>query len=89
MTPENYRLQKRSMRINGRATSVRLEVAFWAALERRAAAAPLTLATLVSKIELDRRQFSPNASLASSLRLFAIGDRIAEPMPQPMRDRTR
>ena len=58
---------KRSLSIAGHATSVRLERAFWAVLDRIAAAEGRSLAALVADIDRDRP-----ASLASALRVFAL-----------------
>lgn len=57
------------MRIHGRATSVKLERAFWDALEKVARAKSLPLSKLVANVQSDMPQ---QASLASWLRVFAI-----------------
>jgi predicted DNA-binding ribbon-helix-helix protein len=57
------------MRIHGRATSVKLERAFWAVLEKVAHARGQPLSILIADIQ---RDLPPGASLASWLRVFAI-----------------
>lgn len=57
------------MRIRGRATSVKLERAFWDVLEKVARARGQPLSTLVADVEADLPE---GASLASWLRVFAI-----------------
>ncbi len=62
-------LAKRSISIAGHRSSVALEPAFWAVLERMASQRRLSLAALVA--ELDARR-DPRVPLASVLRLAAL-----------------
>jgi predicted DNA-binding ribbon-helix-helix protein len=65
-------LEKRSLAIAGHRTSVALEPAFWAALERMAAAGPESLPALVARIDAAR---GPDVPLASALRVAALAAR--------------
>ncbi|MGZ9114438.1 MAG: ribbon-helix-helix domain-containing protein [Brevundimonas sp.] len=62
-------LKKRSVSLSGHATSVALEPAFWAVLDEIAAAAGLTQAGLMKRID-EQRGRTP---LASACRLLALG----------------
>ncbi|MCC7283735.1 MAG: ribbon-helix-helix domain-containing protein [Acetobacteraceae bacterium] len=62
-------LVKRSLRIAGHRTSVALEPAFWAVLERMAAHRRASLAAMVAEIDAAR---DPRVPLASALRLAAL-----------------
>jgi predicted DNA-binding ribbon-helix-helix protein len=62
-------LRKRSIAIAGHRTSVALEPAFWAVLERMAAQRRASLAALVAEIDAGR---DPAIPLASALRLAAL-----------------
>ncbi len=62
------RLKKRSVLLAGHATSVALEPAFWAALEQVAADRELSLAALVTEIDLAR----DDQGLASACRLAVL-----------------
>lgn len=73
--------RKRSMRIAGKFTSVKLEAAFWDALERIARLRQLPLNAMVSAIEDVRREQAPDASLASAIRVFTL-----EHAPSPLPD---
>ena len=68
-------LRKRSISLSGHATSVALEAEFWAVLDEIAAAAGLSQAGLMKRID-ERRGRTP---LASACRLLALawagGDR--------------
>jgi predicted DNA-binding ribbon-helix-helix protein len=68
--------RKRSMRISGQLTSVRLENEFWDALEKIARGSDVALNALVSRVEDDRRRNAPEATLASALRVFALEHKI-------------
>lgn len=70
------RLKKRSILLAGHATSVALEPAFWAALEDLAAYRGLSLAALVTEIDLARGE----QGLASSCRL-AVLDHLTSRRP--------
>jgi predicted DNA-binding ribbon-helix-helix protein len=61
------------MTIRGHRTSISLEVEFWTALEKAAAARRLTLPLLIAEIDAERR-LTPAPGLASALRLFALGE---------------
>lgn len=71
---------KRSVSINGHMTSVSLEDAFWHRLAAQAAAAGMTRAALIARIDAGR---PPGVGLATAIRLFvldracAIGDDAA------------
>ena len=65
--PAGHRTVKRSLTIAGHATSVRLERAFWDALDAIARDDGRSLASLVAEIDRSRP-----ASLASALRIFAL-----------------
>jgi predicted DNA-binding ribbon-helix-helix protein len=62
-------LAKRSFSLAGHRTSVALEPAFWAVLDREATARGSSLAALVAEIDAAR---PPEAPLASTLRVFAL-----------------
>lgn len=62
------RLKKRSVQLAGHATSLALEPEFWAVLEHLAAARRLSLAALVTEIDLARGE----RNLASACRLAAL-----------------
>ncbi len=61
-------LQKRSMTIAGRRTSLALAPPFWKAIERRAKVEDRSLASLIAEIDTLRRSREPEASLASAVR---------------------
>ena len=65
-------LQKRSMRIAGHRTSLALEAEFWAALERIARDRSQTLPVLIASIDERRGKNTPEASLASAVRVFVL-----------------
>ncbi len=65
-------LTKRSFSLAGHRTSVALEPAFWNALERAAQASGATLLGIVAAIDAAR---SPEQSLASALRVWALENR--------------
>jgi len=69
-------LLKRSMRIAGHRTSLALEHEFWAALERIARARSQTLPVLIASIDETRGKSSPDASLASAVRVFVLENRV-------------
>jgi predicted DNA-binding ribbon-helix-helix protein len=60
------------MRVAGKFTSVKLEQAFWDALERIARLRQAPLNGLVSEIEEERRANMPDASLASAIRVYTL-----------------
>jgi hypothetical protein len=65
-------LAKRSFSLAGHRTSVALEPAFWAVLDRVAAARATSVAALVAELDAAR---DPDVPLASTLRVFALGSR--------------
>ena len=68
-------LRKRSVSLSGHATSVALEAEFWAVLDTIAAAAGLSQAGLMKRID-ERRGRTPLASACRLLALsWAAGDR--------------
>lgn len=69
-------LRKRSMRIAGHRTSLALEPEFWAGLERIARARAQTLPVLIASIDETRGKDSPDASLASAVRVFVLEHRV-------------
>jgi predicted DNA-binding ribbon-helix-helix protein len=71
--PPPPHLLKRSFRIAGHRTSVALEAEFWRALEDAAGRRGQTLAALVA--ELDAARPDSARPLASTLRVFALGER--------------
>ena len=68
-------LKKRSFTVAGHRTSVALEEEFWAALERDAEAANLTVAALVAGIDAIRG----SRPLASALRVHALAAAARSP----------
>ena len=62
------RLKKRSVQLAGHATSLALEPEFWAVLEDLAAARSLSLAALITELDLARGE----RNLASACRLAAL-----------------
>jgi predicted DNA-binding ribbon-helix-helix protein len=62
-------LEKRSISIAGHRTSVALEPAFWAVLERMAQQRRASLAALVAELDAAR---DPAVPLASALRVAAL-----------------
>lgn len=60
------------MRIAGHRTSLALEPAFWAALERGAKAHEISIPSLVAAIDDDRRTHQPDASLAAAVRVWLM-----------------
>ena len=62
------RVQKRTIRIGGRNSSIGLEDAFWLPLKAIAAREGIPVAALVDRIDADR----DHANLSSTLRLFVL-----------------
>jgi predicted DNA-binding ribbon-helix-helix protein len=69
-------LQKRSMRIAGHRTSLALEQEFWSALESIARARSVSLPVLIASIDERRGRLTPEASLASAVRVFVLENRV-------------
>ena len=65
-------LLKRSFRLAGHRTSVALEAEFWRALEAAAERRGKTLAALVEELDAGRAETA--RPLASTLRVFALGE---------------
>jgi len=63
-------MTKRSVTINGHATSISLEAPFWQELKRMAGEAGLSIATLISRIDAARK----SGNLSSALRLAVLND---------------
>jgi predicted DNA-binding ribbon-helix-helix protein len=76
MTETKGALQKRSMRIAGHRTSLALEQEFWSALERIARDRSQTLPVLIASIDERRGKNTPEASLASAVRVFVLENRL-------------
>jgi predicted DNA-binding ribbon-helix-helix protein len=68
-------LRKRSMRLAGHRTSLALESEFWAALEAVARARATSLPLLIAAIDEARATTTPDASLASAVRVFVLQNR--------------
>ena len=62
------RLTKRSVSLNGHATSLALEPEFWAVLDAAAAAEGLSLSQLIVRIDESRG----DRALASACRVYAL-----------------
>ncbi|MBC7767264.1 MAG: ribbon-helix-helix domain-containing protein [Phycisphaerales bacterium] len=69
-------LQKRSMRIAGHRTSLALEQEFWSGLEKIARSRTTSLPMLIASIDERRAKTSPEASLASAVRVFVLENRV-------------
>jgi predicted DNA-binding ribbon-helix-helix protein len=63
-------IRKRSVMLNGHATSVSLEDEYWAELKRMADAEKVALAQLIERIDTERR----SDNLSSALRLAVLAD---------------
>ena len=63
------------MRIAGHRTSLALEQEFWSALEKIAHARATSLPVLIASIDEARDKSSPDASLASAVRVFVLENR--------------
>lgn len=70
---------KRSVTIAGHQTSISLEPAFWAALERHAADAALPLNAVVAQIDAERIAAVAPPNLASAIRLWLFARSQALP----------
>lgn len=69
-------LIKKSMRIAGHRTSIALEFEFWDALEKIASQQTLSLPRLVAQIDEARARDTPDASLASAVRVHVLLNRL-------------
>lgn len=65
-------LAKRSVSLAGHRTSIALEPAFWAALERVAQGRGVSLTGLIAQVDAARAD--GGAPLASALRVFALAE---------------
>ena len=63
-------MTKRSVTINGHATSISLEAPFWEELKRIAEEAGLSVAALVARIDAEAK----TGNLSSALRLAVLND---------------
>lgn len=63
-------VRKRSVKLQGHATSVSVEDAYWAELRRMASELDITIGTLVERIDAAR----DGANLSSALRLAVLAD---------------
>ena len=68
---KEFQPERRSLRIHGHSTTIRLEKAFWNVLEDLAKNEGTTVAGLVTQI-YDHCQFSNSKNLASCLRVFCL-----------------
>ncbi len=68
---ELFTPERRSLRIHGHSTTIRLEQAFWMVLEGLAADEGTTISGLVTRIN-DHCQFSNQKNLASCLRVLSL-----------------
>ena len=71
---------KRSVTIAGHQTSISLEPAFWAAVERAAVARGLPLSALIAQVDAVRIRAADAPNLASALRTWVLGE-VASPDP--------
>lgn len=72
--PDDTGLLKRSMRIAGHRTSLALEREFWEVIEEAAEFRKVSLPVLIAQIDEKRQKEAPGASLASAVRVFALGE---------------
>lgn len=70
-------LLKRSLTIKGHRTSIALEQEFWDELERLARLGNKSIPMLIADVDERRAGDAPDASLASSLRVFALLNRTS------------
>lgn len=68
---------KRSITIAGHQTSISLEPAFWAALERAAVGRGVPLSALVAAIDAVRIAQPQPSNLASAIRTWLFADAVA------------
>jgi len=66
----NGRVRKRSVLIDGHATSISLEEAFWAALAQNAKGRGLSINRLIA--EIDRTRKPDQGNLSSALRVYLL-----------------
>ncbi len=68
---ELYTPERRSVRIHGHSTTIRLERAYWSVMEDLAKKENTTVAGLITRIH-DHCQFSDQKNLASCLRVLCL-----------------
>ena len=68
---QEYKPERRSIRLHGHSTTLRLEKAFWAVLEELAAKQGTTLAQLITRIH-DHCVGTDQKNLASCLRVVCL-----------------
>ena len=66
---DGHEMKKRSILIDGHATSVSVEGAFWAELKKIASAKNISLNALIQKIDHGR-----SGGLSSAIRLFVLAE---------------
>ncbi|HYD89378.1 MAG TPA: ribbon-helix-helix domain-containing protein [Vitreimonas sp.] len=64
------------MRIAGHRTSLALEQEFWSGLEKIARSRSTSLPMLIASIDERRAKNTPEASLASAVRVFVLENRV-------------
>jgi len=75
-----YAPERRSFRIHGHSTTIRLEQAFWQTLEAIAEQEGLTIALLINRIH-DHCQIANERNLASCLRVICLKSIEMQPAP--------
>jgi len=75
LTTTRGSLQKRSLRVAGHRTSLALEREFWSVLELIARAREVSLPVLIASIDAKRGEDTPDATLASAVRVFTLLNR--------------
>ena len=77
INPDNRKIQKRSVKVAGHATSVSLEKAFWNALKEIASTRSLSLNELIGEIDRERSTDKEllHSNLSSAIRLFVLENR--------------
>ena len=68
---QEFESERRSMRLHGHSTTIRLERAYWTVLEILAGEEDLTVAALVTRIH-DHCQIANEKNLASCLRVVCL-----------------
>lgn len=74
-------MKKRSITLQGHATSITLEDEFWALLKQAAKKRNQSIASLVDEID-EKRLESPTGGLSSALRLFVLNEVLTDPTYQ-------
>ncbi len=68
---ELYTPERRSVRIHGHSTTIRLERAYWSVMEDMADKEGISVAGLITRVH-DHCQFSDQKNLASCLRVMCL-----------------